>query len=444
MQDALRRPDVVMRVLFTLDEQRALQEANAEMSTPPLSRELQLPPVVTVLGPLDESDVQSTAQQIKVRIRTPSGNPATALRATVRWALGQSRRYTQELPATPAPPGRDAEVEAAVAVTLPAEDSTVLLQAEVGAVASEPVLLRLRWRGPAGLSTESRPDLFILSVGVSEYQDERLRLEYPAKDARDIAAALLKQKGKLYGGVTARTITDRDATRERILAELGWLRRSATANDVAIILLAGHGARDPVSGRYSFYPFEANPAEPGRTLLPAPELRAALNSIEGKVVLLLDTCHAGNVVERNGAATGRDLERFVNQTASVESNIVVYTASTGGQAARESPKWKNGAFTKALLEGPRGKADPAGSGMVTVSKLETYVGDRVRELTGDLQTPATAKPVSTVDYALAKVPKPVYRQWWFWSSLSLAAGITVTGVLLGTRPWEPSPPVLEF
>ena len=125
--------------------------------------------------------------------------------------------------------------------------------------------------------------------------------------------------------------------------------------------------------------------------------------------------------------------------ASVESGVVVYAASTGTQQSREAQRWGNGAFTKALVEGLSGKADLSRTGRVTVSSLEHYVSERVRELTLEGQTPTTAKPSTTPDFLLATVPVKIQLQkkWWFWGAIGVAAAGLVTGLSLGLRPGDP-------
>jgi hypothetical protein len=62
--------------------------------------------------------------------------------------------------------------------------------------------------------------------------------------------------------------------------------------------------------------------------------------------------------------------------------------STGpGGVARSSPLVQNGYFTRAVMEGLRGRASTSPDGSVTLNDLETYVSDRVRELSDDFQQP---------------------------------------------------------
>jgi len=83
--------------------------------------------------------------------------------------------------------------------------------------------------------------------------------------------------------------------------------------------------------------------------------------------------------------------------------VVVFAASTGNQYSIENQDWGNGAFTKALVEGFYGKADYPGAGRITVTMLDLYLSERVKELTKGQQTPTTVKPQSIPDFPVALV-----------------------------------------
>ena len=82
----------------------------------------------------------------------------------------------------------------------------------------------------------------------------------------------------------------------------------------------------------------------------------------------------------------------------------VMTSALGRQLAQESPQWGHGAFTLALLEALRGKADYRRSGRITLAALDLYVSERVRELTAGAQTPVLARPITVPDFALVQLP----------------------------------------
>jgi hypothetical protein len=58
-------------------------------------------------------------------------------------------------------------------------------------------------------------------------------------------------------------------------------------------------------------------------------------------------------------------------------------------------------FTSALVEGLRGAADYSHKGTITVTMLDLYLSERVKELTGGQQTPTTAKPQTIADFPIA-------------------------------------------
>jgi hypothetical protein len=78
-----------------------------------------------------------------------------------------------------------------------------------------------------------------------------------------------------------------------------------------------------------------------------------------------------------------------------------------GRYARTHPSradWGNGAFTKAILEGLfEGRADLLRKGTITLSQLDAYVADRVKQLTGGVQHPIMIRPPTVPDFPIALV-----------------------------------------
>ena len=85
--------------------------------------------------------------------------------------------------------------------------------------------------------------------------------------------------------------------------------------------------------------------------VPQDDLRRTLRNLAGKAILFLDTCHAGQVMReaRRGSA---DIDALINDFTVAENGVVVFASSTGNQDSIELPEARNGAFTKALVEGP--------------------------------------------------------------------------------------------
>ena len=383
------RPDVVDRILATLDEAEALRTAAAPGTGSGIPVARMLPPVVRIAGPGEGAAFQGASVDLEVRVR-PTRGPVERV-----WAAVDGRRL--EAPASPLQAAGD-EQACRLTVPVPPRDCAVSVFAQSGTAVSEAATVRLRWQG-APADQALQPRLYLLAVGVSKYQQRDLALDFPAKDARDLARAFLAQKGRLYRDVEAKVLVDEAATRDAVLQGLEWLERQTTARDVAALFLAGHGLNDP-AGSYFFLPFNADPEHIKTTMIPGSEFQATLAALPGKALLFLDSCHSGSVlkVKLRGAAT---LDRFVNELASAENGVVVFSASTGRQASQESPLWGNGAFTKALVEGLDGKADFRRTGRITVNMLDLYISERVKELTSGRQAPTTVKPEAVEDFPVA-------------------------------------------
>lgn len=421
LQQQLHQPAVIERVLLTLDEERAAASVYPRPALQGERRRL-LPPVVRVLSPGDADVVRQGAVRLRVHVRSPSGLPVTVRVRTD----GQTTLFRGVQTFSVG----DAEGIHELPVELPPRAHiTLTLLGETEASVGEPVVLNLRW---AGALPRDAPvgDLWLLAVGVSRYRDRGYNLEYPAQDARAIERAWKEQEGRLYRRVTSRLLVDQGATREAVVEGLRWLRQRTGPDDVAVLFLAGHGESD-ASGVYQFLPHDMDRRDP-RTLLSALALQRHLAGMDGRVLLFLDTCHAGSVRAAQARERAPDLERLTEDLANIRSGVVVYAASAATQAAREHGAWKGGAFTRAVVEGLRGGADVLRAGRITVSGLDVYVSRRVRDLTHEAQTPTTAKPSTVPDFVIARVRAPWARDPRFWLGVGLAgAASAALGVGLG-------------
>ncbi|MBL8483042.1 MAG: caspase family protein, partial [Rhodocyclaceae bacterium] len=246
-------------------------------------------------------------------------------------------------------------------------------------------------------ATDAPGTLYVLAVGVSEYAKPDYRLKLAAKDARDFAAALQKQKGGLYKDVQVRLLSDRLATKEAIVEGLEWLEKQVGQKDMGVLFLAGHGV-NAADGSYYFAPVGFDLERMRSTGLMFTEIRTTLSNLAGKALFFLDTCHSGNVLGGRRALPA-DINGIINELISAENGVVVFSASTGKEYAIEDPQWGNGAFTKALIEGLSGKA--VKSGRITFKSLDVYVSDRVKELTRGQQHPTTQAPGGVPDFPIA-------------------------------------------
>ena len=146
-------------------------------------------------------------------------------------------------------------------------------------------------------SSKNKPDLYVLSIGVSSYKHEALSLKYAAKDARDFADLFRKQKGGLYEKVYVKTLTDENVTREDIIKTMMNFLGKASYEDVVIVYLAGHGTRS-TDGKYYYLTYDTNPAEFEIRALTMADFESQIQKVKehvGKVIIFTDTCKSGSM-----------------------------------------------------------------------------------------------------------------------------------------------------
>jgi len=282
----------------------------------------------------------------------------------------------------------------------------------------------------AGLKLQRKPDLYLLSIGVSNYKNPDYTLHYAAKDAKDLAALFAKKqvvaKGwkpktnrvdppEYFGHLHERLLTDAKATRENILAARSFLEKAAV-EDVVIVFAAGHGLVDE-KREYYFGTVDIDAGNPSARGLSFADLEKLVDGLRSrKRLVILDTCHGGELDDEGapsnavqgvaGAkvtslatrgikiATGKpraDVQRVVTGELFGDlrrrSGASVLASSAGAEVALESPQWNNGVFTYSLMEALDNRADFNDSYTTDLDELINYVGARVRNLTGGAQHP---------------------------------------------------------
>lgn len=360
-------------------------------------------PRIAIFEPQPNALVRASAVQVGVRVGLDPRQPPPAVRILVDAQEVKAQRVVPQR-AAPAAAGGSEEIQY-YSVPMPQKDCTIVAYAETSYATSDPALVKVRWDAPATASATGMPTLYLLSVGVSKYRDKNFTLTYPAKDARDFAETMKLQKGRLYKDVVARVRTDEGATRDNVMDDLEWIQRQATQRDVVVVFLAGHGINDIVTGNYYYLPWDASMEAVKRTMIPGSEIHSTLARLTGTRLLFMDTCHAGNVT---GTATRGipDLRQFLQDLKEGGQGLVVITSSRPGQKSQEHPSWNNGAFTKALVEGLRGRAPRDKQGFITFTALDGYITQRVKELTQGTQAPATQKSTEVSDFPVAFVEGP--------------------------------------
>jgi hypothetical protein len=239
-----------------------------------------------------------------------------------------------------------------------------------------------------------KPNLYILSIGVSKYKNPEYNLKVAHKDAKSIIDIFKHQK--IFKNVYSKLLTNNQATKDNILDALDWIDREVTQKDMAIIFIAGHGINDE-RGNYYFLPYDANIDRLRRSSVRWSEFQDTITNLPSKVILLADTCHSGAIM----GMQRRDITSAIKSIISSGSGTIIFTATGKNGYSYENPNWGHGAFTKAIIEGLKlSKADYDNDGEITIKELDLYITNKVKQLTNGKQKPTTIIPDSVPDFAI--------------------------------------------
>jgi WD40 repeat protein len=388
---SLYQPDVIRLLLPAGGLAGAIAQASRERKQriEALVLTQVLPPQVAITSPAPAAGgVRSNGAPVEVRATANStGNyPVTALRLLLdgRPFQGQKGLRTVAKPQL-------GLASASWTVTVPAGRHVLTVQAE--SAVSKGLSAPLEVVAPEG----GQPSLYMVAVGVSAYPG-RLRLNFAASDAVLMAKTFRENAGGLFKKVDVHLVTDRDATRARVLSELEWLGSVMTPDDVGVVFFSGHGTRDE-QGNFYLVPVDVRLRDVRNSCVPGDLLKQRLADMPGRLVAMLDACHSGAAADDFRASRPDNL---VRDLVTDDYGVVVMCSSQGREESMESTLTRAGFFTLGMTEGLTGRADLNHDGVVYIHELDAYAAGRVRQMSGGKQHPVTGRPPTIRSFPLAR------------------------------------------
>ncbi|MEH2484553.1 caspase family protein [Bradyrhizobium sp. AZCC 2230] len=270
---------------------------------------------------------------------------------------------------------------------------------------------RASYSAPADPSLK-KPKAYVVTIGISDYEETSRDLKFAAKDAIDTAKALQAIRG--FDVVSASLISKRpvlnaskiklkavfralagDESAHSILAGVPGSGRltKAAPEDLVIITFSGHGytQRD---GTFYLVPSDARASTdvtPGvlSSFVSSEELSEWLEDVDaGQLALVIDACHSAASVKAAGFKPGPLGDRDLGQLA-YDKGMRILAASQEAQAAIELGKLQQGLLTYALVQeglGANGgplRADADHNSEVTLDEWLRYGETRTPRLYDD-------------------------------------------------------------
>lgn len=280
---------------------------------------------------------------------------------------------------------------------------------------------------------EVEPELYIVSIGISDYKDTTLNLDYAEKDATDVIK-LFSKKNKSFEKVNTFKILNEEATRENILAVKDILMKTKV-DDQVILFFAGHGLLDD---NYDYYltTHDFDYFDFFNTLVSYDEFTGLMDSIPARrKIIFIDACHSGEIdlegeqenvtgavnvnedyeshgerslwsqqfgdVPKFGSQNSFELMKMMFADLRRGTGTTIISSAGGQEYAYESKKIQNGVFTYVLISGVKSKkADLNKDGVIMLSELQDYVMKTVSELTKGRQNPTNRRENLDYDFII--------------------------------------------
>jgi hypothetical protein len=256
--------------------------------------------------------------------------------------------------------------------------------------------------GPTDLYVNS----WALVIGINAYQKVTPRLNYAVADARAVAAAL---PALGFSRQNVRVLLDADATKARIETVLYREFARMGPQDRLLVFFAGHGETAPTKTGEEGYilPVDADRDALPITAIAMDEVRRIGNRVRAKHVLfVMDACFSGFALTRDVVPQSTTDEYLA--AAMREPELQVLTAGRKGERSIE--EGGHGLFTRRLLDGLRGLADPEGRGIVTAAQLAAWIEPRVVRDSKGRMTPQYGKLDGEGQFVFVPGPRPVPRE----------------------------------
>jgi hypothetical protein len=271
-----------------------------------------------------------------------------------------------------------------------------------------------------------------IGIGVNHFQESAHNLKYCVKDVQDLANEFASKQTL----VDTLLLTNKEVTRESVLALRDYLMNNTTVSDKVIISCSSHGLLDD-SLNFYLAMHDVDFRNPKARGLKYEELESLLDGIPARQkLLLLDACNSGEndktellklelssmeqasytnaeITAQIGTKKGVLIEmEEENQTNFMKMNelfinvrnntgSVIISAAGGQQSALEAIEVdgniiENGAFTFSVLEYLKQREGDK----IKVTELKKYTEKRVEEITGGKQKPTSRQETMEVDWSV--------------------------------------------
>lgn len=202
-------------------------------------------------------------------------------------------------------------------------------------------------------------NIYLLSVGISDYWGDGNDLNLPENDARTVSYVY-----EQCGNATVETLLNSSASCENVKNRMTALFSKAGKNDIVVLFFSGHGSPS------GFAAYDG--------VLEYGEIREIFSECKSvNKMVFADACFSGKLRVPGNSTPARGKQQ----------NVMFFLSSRNDEMSIEAPMMKNGFFTAFLERGLRGGADNDRNRIITAKELFDFVSKGVKEISGDKQHP---------------------------------------------------------
>ncbi|MGH1396463.1 MAG: eIF2A-related protein [Trichormus sp.] len=233
--------------------------------------------------------------------------------------------------------------------------------------------------------------LWLLLVGVNQYQDERLpSLRYSAVDCQGLAEALVDatQVFPHKKEWVHHDLVSQQPLLSKVRDSLDEITQTAQPQDTILFYFSGHGMLEPNCQQAILCLADTQTDDLLNTGLPLQELLQLLGNSQAETQLVwLDACHSGSLTFR-GARSDTvqtalpnptpQIVELLRQRAKQSKGFYALLSCDTNQQSWEFPELGHGVFTYYLMRGLRGEAADS-QGLIDADGLYRYVYHQTKQ-----------------------------------------------------------------
>jgi len=223
-------------------------------------------------------------------------------------------------------------------------------------------------------------NIYALIVGASRY-DFFESLKYTDDDAYRVFAFLRSPEGGAVPEDHIRLLIDESAIADNIYKGLDEIISMAGPDDVVMVYLAGHGLQG------FFLPTDSDGY---KNRVEYEEIKSRLANCEAHQKLVIaDACYSGSLLAAK-TPMFESVDLFYKKLAASGGGTAFLLSSKSEEYSLESLGLRQGIFSHFLIKGLEGDADKNADKMVTLDELYSFVYEKVRAYSQNMQTPVLA------------------------------------------------------